>query len=90
MNKKQYKKNFTPSDDALIREQPVTGIGLNLLATTLRTSRDTVMRRADQLGVSLVISDDHDEPVDTRTLRRTDGLVDPLLERLKRVHGDRK
>jgi len=50
MNKKQYKKNFTPSDDALIREQPVTGIGLNLLATTLRTSRDTVMRRADQLA----------------------------------------
>ena len=89
MNKKQNKKNFTPSDDALIREQPVTGIGLNLLATTLRTSRDTVMRRADQLGVSLVISDDHDEPVDTRTLRCNDGLVDPLLERLKRVHGDR-
>jgi hypothetical protein len=23
MNKKPYKKNFTPSDDALIREQPV-------------------------------------------------------------------
>ena len=90
MNKKPYKRNFTPSDDALIREQPVTGISLKLLATTLRTSRDTIMRRADQLGVSLVISDDYDEPVDTRTLRCSDGLVDPLLERLKQVHGDRK
>jgi len=90
MNKKPYKRNFTPSDDALIREQPVTGISLKLLATTLRTSRDTVMRRANQLGVSLIINDDYDEPVDTRTLRCSHGLVDPLLERLKRVHSDRK
>jgi len=87
---KQYKRNFSPSDDALIREQPVTGIGLKMLATTLRTSRDKVMRRADELGVSLAIRDEYEEAVDTRTLRRTDGLVDPLLERLKRVHGDRK
>ena len=64
------------SDDALIREQPVTGIGLKMLATTLRTSRDTVMRRANQLGVSLIINDDYDEPVDTRTLRCNDGLVE--------------
>ena len=48
------------------------------------------MRRADELGVSLDISDDHDEAVDTRALRCGDGLVDPLLERLKKVHGDRK
>ena len=47
------------------------------------------MRRADELGVSLDISDDHDEAVDTRPLRCSDGLIDPLLERLKRVHGDR-
>ena len=90
MNKKQYKKNFTPSDDALIREQPVTGINLKVLATRLRRTPDTVMRRADELGVSLAIRDEYEEAVDTRTLRRTDGLVDPLLERLKRVHGDRK
>jgi hypothetical protein len=45
------------------------------------------MRRADELGVSL--ANDHDGAVDTRTLRRHDGLVDPLLERLKQVHGDR-
>ena len=89
MNKKPYKRNFTPSDDALIREQPVTGIALKVLATTLRTSRDTLMRRADQLGVSLAIRDEHDEAVDTR-LRCSDKLVDPLLERLKRVHSDRK
>jgi hypothetical protein len=56
------------------------------------------MRRADELGVSLAISDDHDDAVDTRTRRCTDGLVDPLLEglvdplleRLKEVHGARK
>ena len=83
-------RNFTASDDALIREQPVTGISLKVLATTLRISRHTLMRRADELGVSLTIDDEHDEPVDTRALRCSDRLVDPLLERLKRVHGDRK
>jgi hypothetical protein len=89
MNNKQRKRNFTPSDDTLIREQPVTGIGLKTLETMLRISRDTLMRRADELGVTLAISD-HDEAVDTRTLRCTDGLVDPLLERLKQVHGARR
>jgi hypothetical protein len=50
------------------------------------------MRRADELGVSLVISNDHDHDgaIDTRMLRSTEGFVDPLLERLKHVHGDRK
>ena len=56
----------------------------------LRTSQKKVMRRADELGVSLALSDDHDEAVDTRAIRCSDGLVDPLLERLKRVHGDSK
>ena len=88
MNKPHRRTNFTPSDDALILEQPVTRIGLKTLATMLHTSHETLMRRADELGVSLAIS--HDEAVDTRALRRSDGLVDPLLERLKRAHGDRK
>jgi hypothetical protein len=83
------KRIFTPSDDAMIREQPVTGIGLKTLETMLRTSRETLMRRAGGLGVSLVIEDDHDMAVDTRPLRCTDGVVDPLLERLKQVHGNR-
>jgi hypothetical protein len=83
MNNKRY---FSPSDDALIREQPVTGIGINTLEKMLHTSRETIMRRAGELGVSLVIN----ESPDTRTLRSSDGLVDPLLERLKRAHGDRK
>ena len=90
MSNKQHARNFTPSDDALILQQPVTRIGLKTLATMLRTSQEKVMRRADELGVSLVISDDYDGAVDTRALRCSDGLVDPLLERLKRVHGDRK
>jgi hypothetical protein len=54
----------------------------------LHTSQERVMHRADELGVSLAISDDHDGAVDTQTLRL--GLIDPLLERLKRLHGDRK
>ena len=90
MNNKKLTRNFTLSDDALIMEQPVTRIGLNILATMLRTSQERVMRRADELGVSLAISDDHGGAVDTRTRRCSDGLVDPLLERLNRVHGDRK
>ena len=87
MNNKHRKRKFTSSDDTLIREQPITGIGLKTLGTMLRISRETLMRRADELGVTLVINNDHDEAVDTRMLRCTDGLVDPLLERLKRVHG---
>ena len=90
MNNKHRKRDFTPSDDTLIREQPVTGIGLKTLKTMLHVSQETLMRRADELGVTLVISDVYDEPVDTRTRRCTDGLVDPLLERLKQVHGTRK
>ena len=90
MNNKQQTRNFTPSDDALIKEQPVTRIGLKTLATMLRASQERVMRRADELGVSLAISDDYDGAVDTRTRHRSDGVVDPLLEQLKRVHSDRK
>ena len=89
MSNKQHARNFTPSDDALIA-QPVSRIGLKKLATMLRTSQERVMRRADELGVSLVISDDYDGVVDTRALRCSDGLVDPLLERLKRAHKERK
>ena len=88
MNNKQQITNFTPSDDALIVEQPVTRISIKTVATMLHTSQERVMRRADELGVSLDISDDHDGAVDTQTLRL--GLIDPLLERLKRLHGDRK
>ncbi len=81
------KRIFTPSDDAMIREQPVTGIGLKTLETMLRTSRDTLLRRADELGVSLLVSNDHDHDgaIDTRRLRRCDEFVDPLLERLKHM-----
>ena len=78
--------NFTSSDDALILQQPFTGIGLNTLAKRIRTSQEMIVCRAGELGVSLVIGSDHD----TRTLRCSDGLVDPLLERLKQVHGDQK
>src|SRR5215510_14422779 len=82
-------RNFSPSDDALIRQQPITGISLKILKTYLHTNREALMRRADELGVSLVIRKDHDHEgaIDTRML---DGFVDPLLERLKQVHGDRK
>jgi 2-phosphoglycerate kinase len=69
---------FTPSDDALIRHQPFTGMGLKTLEAMLHTNQEVLMRRAEELGVSLVIHDDYDE------------AVDPLLQRLKRTHRDRK
>ncbi|MFZ0056761.1 MAG: hypothetical protein WAL09_18415 [Pseudolabrys sp.] len=81
-------RKFTPSDDALILQQPLTRVGLNKLATMLQASQERVMRRADELGVSLAISGDYF--ADTRALRCGHGLVDPLLERLKQVHGDQK
>jgi hypothetical protein len=81
------RRNFTPSDDALIRQQPITGMSLKTLQTFLRTNREALMRRAEELGVSLLISDESDGAVDTRTLRCTGRFVDPLLERLKQVHG---
>ena len=87
MDNEHRKRNFTSSDDVLIRQQPVTGIGLKRLATILRTNQEALVRRADELGVSLVIGDESDEAVDTRILRRAGGFVDPLLERLKQVHG---
>ena len=90
MDNRHRRTNFTPSDDALIRQQPMSGVGLQTLETLLRTNREALMRRADELGVSLDIGDDHDRAVDTRTLRDSDRLLDPLLERLKRIHGDRK
>ena len=55
----------------------------------IRTSQEVLIRQADELGVSL-ISDDRDEALDTRALRRSEKLVDPLLERLKQIHGDQK
>ena len=77
------RKNFTPSDDALIQQQPVTGISLKRLAEILRTNHTALRQRAAELGVSLITGDE----IDTRTLRCTDGFIDPLLERLKDVHG---
>jgi hypothetical protein len=68
--------------------QPVSRMGIEKLATTLRTSPGRVMRRADELGVSLVPRY-HDEAVDTGAYRCTDGLVDPLLERLNTAIGSK-
>ena len=82
-NKNHRKKNFTPAEDGLIRQQPITGIGIGQLAQILRTNQPAVRHRATELGVSLVISD----TMNTRTLRCADGFVDPLLERLKNVYG---
>jgi len=87
MSNDHRRKNFTPSDDALIRQQPVTGISLRRLATILRTNHTALRQRATELGVSLVIGAESDGAFDTRTLRCTHGFVDPLLERLKDIHG---
>jgi hypothetical protein len=87
MNNAHRRKNFTPSDDALIRQQPLTGIGLKRLADILRTNQEAIRHRATELGVSLIFGLESDGAIDTRTLRCTDGFVDPLLERLKNVYG---
>ncbi len=79
------RKTFKASDDMLIRQQPVTGISLKRLATILRTTQESIRHRARELGVSLVIGDVRGGNIDTRTLRGTDRLVDPLLERLKDI-----
>ena len=83
----EMKKKFKPSDDALIRQQPVTGVSLKRLAQILRTNQVAIKERAIELGVSLVIGDESDDAIDTGRLRSTDGFVDPLLRRLKDVHG---
>jgi hypothetical protein len=87
MNNAHRRKNFTPSDDLLIRRQPVTGIGLKRLAELLRTSQQALRQRATELNVSLVFGAESDGALDTRTLRRTNGFIDPLLKRLKDIHG---
>src|SRR5262245_52330898 len=81
MNNKRYRRNFTPSDDALILEQPVTGIGLKTLATMLGTSQQKVLRRADELGVSLVIGSDHDTCENQRPRQRMAGAFLLSLKR---------
>ena len=84
-------RNFTPSDDALILQQPVSGIGLKTLAKIIRATPEMLMRRAGELGVSLDVSEDYDEAADTRAFScRDKRLVDPLLERLKQLHSERK
>ncbi|HEY6700159.1 MAG TPA: hypothetical protein VI137_04965 [Pseudolabrys sp.] len=81
-------RNFTPSDDALIcSNRSLSSASRHW--QMIRTSQEVLIRRADELGVSL-ISDDRDEALDTRALRRSEKLVDPLLERLKQIHGDQK
>ena len=89
VNNNHRRKNFTPSDDVLIRQQPVTGIGVKRLAAILRTNQAALRERATELGVSLIIGDENDGAIDTRTLRCSNGFVDPLLERLKNVHGNK-
>ena len=87
VNNDHRRKNFTPSDDALIRRQPTTGISLKRLAAILHTNHAALRQRATELGVSLVIGAESDGAIDTRTIRCSNGFIDPLLERLKDVHG---
>ena len=87
MNKNHQRKNFTPAEDELIRQQPVTGIGIGRLTQILRTNQPAIRHRATELGVSLIFGLESDGAIDTRTLRCTDGFVDPLLERLQNVHA---
>ena len=71
----------------MIRQQPLTGLGLKRLADILRTNQETIRHRATELGVSMMFGLESDRAIDARTLRCTDGFVDPLLERLQNVHA---
>jgi hypothetical protein len=51
------------------------GVRLKILETLLRTNREALMRRADELGVSLAISNDHDGVIDSRAFRCADGTT---------------
>ena len=42
MNHNHRTTTFTPLDDAVILQQPVTGIGVKTLATMLHTSREMI------------------------------------------------
>jgi len=84
------RRRFTEADDDMIRSQPENGISIRRLERALRTSREALHRRADELGVILREHEGanvHDEPLDTRTLGPD--LRDPLLAALQRHHGDR-
>ena len=54
------------------------------------TTQEMIICRAGELRVSLIIRDDYDEALDTRALRCSDTLIDPLLQKLKQVHSDRQ
>jgi hypothetical protein len=73
------RKKFTSSDDLLIRQQPATGMSLKRLASLLRTTQAPSEGTRRFAGHWRCTGGN----IDTRTLRSTDGFVDPLLERLK-------
>jgi hypothetical protein len=77
MSNEHRKKNFTPSDDALIRQQPTTGINLKRLAAILHTNHAALRQRATELGVSLVIGAESDGAIDTRTIRCSNWIHRP-------------
>jgi hypothetical protein len=43
MNNQHRRRNFTPSDDELIQQQPITGVGLKILESLLRTNREALI-----------------------------------------------
>ena len=90
MNNKQHTRNFTPSDDALIlgatghshRPQD-TG---NDAAYQPKKSCVGLTNSAFRWPSVMTMTG----AVDARRRHRSDRIVDPLLERLKRAHSDRK
>jgi transposase-like protein len=79
-------RQFKPEEDDLIREYIRTGAGLKALAKQLHTGKDTILRRwAALLGV------DAPPPLaeDMATQPITVGDDDPLLKRLRKVHGEK-
>ena len=61
--------------------------GVRQLLVYCRGKKRRSGQRATELGVSLVIGDEGGSAIGTRTLRCTNGFIDPLLKKLKDVHG---
>jgi hypothetical protein len=90
MNNHHRRRHFSAADDDLIRSQSESGFSIRRLEGVLRTSREALYRRAEELGVTLRECEGahpQDEPIDTRTMGPD--MRDPLLERLRTVYRDR-
>jgi hypothetical protein len=85
------KRQFTREEDEMIVQQSrgELQISINTMEIRLRTSRETLFRRAEELGVTLALGrrSVHKETCDESPYRIKDD--DKLLKRLQQYHSNR-